>query len=155
MEVNNLEISFKYDNKQIKIAPNTFINGTNRLNFSYHSTPQKALYFVGWDNPAPNEIWTQGQGKYTSNWLPSFDDMNEKVIFELTITFNSKYQVLSNGVLKNKQSTNNLTTWTYAMNHPMPSYLLALVVGDYSYTLEKVQVEYHCIITTTKKTACL
>ena len=137
LEVNNLEVPFKYDYKQIKIAPNAFMNGTNTLNFSYHSTPQKALYFVGWENPAPNEIWTQGQGKYTSNWLPSFDDMNEKVIFELTITFNSKYQVLSNGVLKNKQSTNNLTTWTYTMNQPMASYLLALVVGDYSYTLEK------------------
>ena len=137
LEVNNLEVPFKYDNKQIKIAPNTFMNGTNRLNFSYHSTPQKALYFVGWDNPAPNEIWTQGQGKYTSNWLPSFDDMNEKVIFELSITFNSKYKVLSNGILKNKQSTNNLTTWTYSMNQPMPSYLLALVVGDYSCTLEE------------------
>ena len=47
LEVNNLEVPFKYDNKQIKIAPNTFINGTNRLNFSYHSTPKKALYFVG------------------------------------------------------------------------------------------------------------
>ena len=90
LEVNNLVVPFKYDNKQIKIASNTFISGTNTLNFSYHSTPKKALYFVGWDNPAPNEIWTQGQGKYTSNWLPSFDDMNEKVIFELTITFNSK-----------------------------------------------------------------
>ena len=137
LEVNNLEVPFKYDNKQIKIDPNAFINGTNTLNFSYHSTPKKALYFVGWENPAPNEIWTQGQGKYTSNWLPSFDDMNEKVIFELTITFNSKYQVLSNGILKNKQSTNNLTSWTYSMNQPMPSYLLALVVGDYTYTLEK------------------
>lgn len=137
LEVNNLVIPFNYDNKQIKIDPNTFINGTNTLNFSYHSKPQKALYFVGWDNPAPNEIWTQGQGKYTSNWLPSFDDMNEKVIFELTITFNSKYKVLSNGILENKQSTNNLTTWTYSMNQPMPSYLLALVVGDYSYTLEE------------------
>ena len=137
LEVNNLVVPYKYDNKQIKIASNTFISGTNTLNFSYHSTPKKALYFVGWDNPASNEIWTQGQGKYTSNWLPSFDDMNEKVIFELTITFNSKYQVLSNGILKNKQSTNNLTTWTYIMSQPMPSYLLALVVGDYSYTLEK------------------
>lgn len=137
LEVNNLVIPFNYDNKQIKIDPNAFINGTNTLNFSYHSTPKKALYFVGWDNLAPNEIWTQGQGKYTSNWLPSFDDMNEKVIFELSITFNSKYKVLSNGILENKQSTNNLTTWTYSMNQPMPSYLLALVVGDYSCTLEE------------------
>ena len=64
-----------------------------------------------------------------------------KAIFELTITFNSKYKVLSNGILKNKQSTNNLTTWTYSMNQPMPSYLLALVVGDYTYTLEKAEAK--------------
>lgn len=137
LKVNNLQVPFKYDNKQIRINSNSFRDGANQLTFSYHAMPKKALYFVGWDNQAPNEIWTQGQGKYTSNWLPSFDDENEKVIFELTIAFNSNYQVLSNGVLTNKQTTNNLTAWTYAMNHPMSSYLLALVVGDYEFINEK------------------
>ncbi len=137
LKVNNSQVPFKYDNKQIRINSNSFRDGANQLTFSYHAMPKKALYFVGWDNQAPNEIWTQGQGKYTSNWLPSFDDENEKVIFELTIAFNSNYQVLSNGVLTNKQTTNNLTTWTYAMNHPMSSYLLALVVGDYEFINEK------------------
>jgi aminopeptidase N len=38
------------------------------------------LYFVGSEAADDLQIWTQGQGKYTSNWFPSFDDVNEKVI---------------------------------------------------------------------------
>ncbi len=66
-----------------------------RLRFT--AKPKKALYFVkrneNWN------IWTQGQGKYTSNWLPSFDDVNEKVEFDITITFDEDYRVLANGRL--------------------------------------------------------
>jgi aminopeptidase N len=37
------------------------------------------LYFVGSEAADDLQIWTQGQGN-TSNWFPSFDDVNEKVI---------------------------------------------------------------------------
>ena len=78
MEVNNLEVPFKYDNKQIKIDPNAFINGTNTLNFSYHSTPKKALYFLGWENPAPNEKFgLKVKANTPLIGYPVFDDMNE------------------------------------------------------------------------------
>jgi aminopeptidase N len=49
------------------------------------------------------QIWTQGQGRYTSNWFPSFDDVNEKMIFNLSISYDSSYQVISNGQLVEKQ----------------------------------------------------
>ena len=35
--------------------------------FTYEAEPKQTLYFFG------NEIWTQGQGKYTSHWLPSME----------------------------------------------------------------------------------
>lgn len=133
LKVNKEAVSYSYDNKQIKITPQCFRNGKNTVTFSYKSYPKKALYFVGWDNDAPNEIWTQGQGKYTSNWLPSFDDVNEKVIFELGVNFNSNYTVISNGVLKEQTTAKNMTSWNYSMHKPMSSYLVALVVGKYDY----------------------
>ncbi len=102
-----------------------------QLTFEYTATPDKALYFVGWDNAGSNQIWTQGQGKETSHWLPSFDDVNEKITLDLTIRFNKKYQVIANGLLKDEQLNSNVKTWHYTMNNPMSSYLIALVIGDF------------------------
>ena len=101
------------------------------------------MYFIDWNlkvkNGAGNkQIWTQGQGKYTSNWLPSFDDMNEKLIFNLNITFNKDYEVIANGKLMKKKAINNKEfLWKYRMTKPMSSYLVALAIGKYNYKEEK------------------
>ena len=43
--------------------------GKNTVEFSYEAQPRQTMYFV---NDGPDiQIWTQGQGKYTSHWLPS------------------------------------------------------------------------------------
>ena len=106
-------------------------NKKYQLSFTYQVSPKKALYFVGWDNEAPNQIWTQGQGKYTSHWLPSLDDTNDKIEFDLQVTFDKAYEVVANGALVNKTEKNGKITWTYDMERPMSSYLVALAIGDY------------------------
>jgi aminopeptidase N len=55
---------------------------------------KQALYFIGSQQTNDLQIWTQGQGRYTSNWFPSFDDVNEKMIFNLSISYDSSYQVI-------------------------------------------------------------
>ena len=110
--------------KLVLIFP--FSKGSNQLTFTYSARPKQALYFVA------DEIWTQGQGKYTSNWFPSFDDVNEKVIFNLEIAFDAKYQVISNGILKHKTINKDVVFWKYEMQKPMSSYLLMLAIGKWS-----------------------
>lgn len=104
------------------------------ISFDYEASPTKALYFITKDEE--HQIWTQGQGKYTSNWLPSIDDMNDKIEFNLSITFHKDYEVITNGKLIEKQTTNTVTTWHYNMQKPMASYLVALVVGKYHKKVE-------------------
>ncbi|GAA3559618.1 M1 family metallopeptidase [Snuella lapsa] len=113
-------------------------DSTYRVSFNYWVVPKKAMYFIGWDlerdgvsNVIKKQVWTQGQGKYTSHWLPSFDDMNEKVVFDLSITFNKDFEVVANGRLINKQFNDTTITWHYDMQEPMSSYLLALAIGRY------------------------
>jgi aminopeptidase N len=97
-----------------------------KLSFVYECIPKKALYFVD------DQIWTQGQGKYTSNWLPSIDDVNDKIEFDLSINHDNGYEVLSNGKLIKKEIGKEYTKWTYDMQQPMSSYLVALVIGKYN-----------------------
>lgn len=101
----------------------------NKLFIGYKAKPKKALYFVGKDGE--HHIWSQGQGKYTSNWIPSFDDMNEKLEFDISVVFDADYEVIANGTLTDKQINDSTITWHYDMQKPMSSYLAAVVVGKY------------------------
>jgi aminopeptidase N len=105
--------------------------GKNTVTFSYTAAPKQTLYFV--KDGDDDQIWTQGQGKYTSHWLPSFDDVNEKVIFNLSISYNTDYNVLANGILKNKVNQNTLQKWNYQMQKPMSSYLVMVAIGKYEH----------------------
>ena len=82
-------------------------------------------------NKGNGQIWTQGQGKYTSHWLPSLDDMNDKIEFDLSITFDFQYQVVSNGKLVKKEDSEFSSKWTFDMQKPMSSYLVAFGIGNY------------------------
>jgi len=128
--LNQKEVQYTNSGKQLLII-HPFQKGKNVLTFNYNATPKQALYFVGSETAGDTQIWTQGQGRYTSNWFPSFDDVNEKVIFNLEITFDSGYQVVSNGVLKQKKNQNNTIVWNYQMEKPMSSYLLMLAIGKF------------------------
>lgn len=125
-----------------------------QITFEYTATPKQALYFTY------DQIWTQGQGKYTSHWLPSIDDMNDKIEFDLGIKLAADLTAVANGVLVSKInrevqiaelkeqypeinidsilktspfiiSENQLDS--FDMKHPMSSYLVAFTLGNFQY----------------------
>lgn len=131
LALDNETVAFKNDGKKL-IIYNDFEKGENyKLSFIFFNAPKKAMYFLGWENEGKNQIWTQGQGKYTSNWLPSIDDVNDKMEFDLKFLAPKDYQVISNGELKSKSDNPGHFLWEYDMQHPMSSYLVAVVVGKY------------------------
>jgi aminopeptidase N len=130
VELNEKKVQFTTNGKQfLLIYP--FQKGKNTLSFEYKAIPKQTLYFVGSEAANNLQIWTQGQGKYTSNWFPSFDDVNEKMIFNLEVVFDSNYQVVSNGILHSKVNHEHSTYWKYTMQKPMSSYLLMLAIGKF------------------------
>ncbi len=82
-------------------------------------------------NHGNGQIWTQGQGKYTSHWLPSLDDMTDKVEFDLSLVFRKDYMVISNGKLIGKEERSGETKWKFDMQKPMSSYLVGFAIGDF------------------------
>jgi aminopeptidase N len=145
VKVDGKEVVFVNSGKELKIV-NHFQKGKNHLTFEYSAKPKQALYFVSIEN-SEVQIWTQGQGRYTSNWFPSFDDVNEKIIFNIGITYDKDYLVVSNGVLQNKTESNNEIHWQYGMKKPMSSYLLMLAIGKFEkkelQSKSKIPLEYY------------
>ncbi|MCF8321441.1 MAG: M1 family metallopeptidase [Flavobacterium sp.] len=136
LKINNIQVKFSNNRKQILLFDG-YKYGKNQLTFNYFVRPKQAMYFVGKGEQL--QIWTQGQGKYTSNWFPSFDDPNEKLIFNLDIKFNNRFQVVSNGKLENKIASQDNFIWNYRMKKPMSSYLIMLAIGKFEIKQEKSQ----------------
>ena len=138
VELNEKQIPFTTNGKELLLIY-SFQKGKNSIQFSYEAKPKQTMYFVGSEATDNLQIWTQGQGKYTSHWFPSFDDVNEKVIFNMDVSFDSKYQVISNGILKSKKGDKNNTHWKYQMQKPMSSYLLMIAIGKFEKTTLKAK----------------
>ncbi len=128
---------FGQNGKHLVIKKRFLEGNTYEIKIGFSSYSKKAIYFIDWKHhEGKKQIWTQGQGKYTSNWLPSIDDMNEKIEFDLSITFDKDYQVIANGNLTDKQINDSTVTWHYDMKKPMSSYLVALTIGKYNKKVE-------------------
>jgi aminopeptidase N len=136
LKLNGKPIKFFNTQKQLQIIF-PFKKGKNNLTFQYLAKPKQTMYFVGSEANDNIQIWTQGQGKYTSHWFPSFDDVNEKVVFNLNIVCNKDYQVISNGILKFKSGLDGLSVWQYQMQKPMSSYLLMLAIGKFEKNIQR------------------
>jgi aminopeptidase N len=131
--INGNLVNFKNSGSTLDLFEG-FKKGKNKVTFRYLAKPKQTLYFTGTDDNL--QIWTQGQGKYTSHWLPSFDDVNEKVVFNLSVKFQNGYNVISNGVFKNVNHKRNgyengFSTYNFQMQQPMSSYLVMLAIGNF------------------------
>lgn len=137
--INGKQVKSKNNNKELLLFEG-FKKGKNKLTFNYSATPKQALYFTGdWTIPSTSlgQVWTQGQGRYTSHWLPSFDDVNEKVVFNVEVSFDKNFVPSTKVVLINGELNNRLyksvfnKIWSYKMQKPMSSYLVMLAIGNF------------------------
>jgi aminopeptidase N len=101
-------------------------DSTYTAKFAYTAKPRQTLYFTG------DQIWTQGQGKDTSHWLPSIDDMNDKIEFDFTYRIQHIPTLIANGnLISFSEDPFGTKTYVYDMKQPMASYLVAFAAGDF------------------------
>ena len=134
VELDGKKADFTTMEKVISIKHRFKKGESHKLIIEYVAKPKQTVYYIGWDDDVKGneQIWTQGQGKYTSHWLPSFDDMEEKVEFDMTIETSKEFQVIANGELVMKSNeTEDYPVWHFDMQKPMSSYLLAFAIGHY------------------------
>lgn len=137
IKLNGKPVKYKNDNTFITIFPIPALTweSTDSLIISYEASPRKGLNFIGWNDPnnlSRKQIWSQGQGTDNRNWIPFYDEMNDKLTTELIVKFDKEYKVLSNGkFLGVKDNKDGTLTWHYLMSHPHAPYLVMLGIGKY------------------------
>lgn len=139
VKLNGVAQKFTNSEKGLSIFFNEKLNWNKSYNLEIHysAQPRKGLYFIGWNDPknlSRKQIWTQGQGIDNRHWFPCYDDVNDRLITETIIAFDTNYTVVSNGKLLSKKKNNKGEfVWHYAMSKPHVPYLVMLAIDKYAY----------------------
>ncbi len=149
--LNDKEVKFDTNDKGliVRFQPALKWETTHKLTITYEATPEKGMYFLGWNEPEPQvktlqsvrkQIWTQGQGIDNRYWIPMFDDMSDKVTSEILLSFNKEYKVLSNGkLIAAKEQKDGGVLWHYKMTNAHAPYLIMLAIGNFDIRATKTK----------------
>jgi alanyl aminopeptidase len=88
-----------------------------------------------------NYIFTQFEDMYARRAFPSFDEPGFKIPFQMTVMSPDKYTVLSNTLVNKRSVKEGWQTVEFNKTKPMPTYLVALAVGELdSYDIPNLSV---------------
>jgi aminopeptidase N len=85
---------------------------------------------VGWEELSDGVIVASQPGGAPS-WFPCNDRPSSKATYRMSVTTESAYVVLANGLLVDRRRGASRTTWTYEQSQPMATYLATVQIGRY------------------------
>ncbi len=106
---------------------------TLNLVVTYTAIPKSGMYFRrDPEHPKLYYVTTYGENGLHANWLPIYNDVNDKFSSEMVVTVPPPYVVISNGKLVEKRRRpDGQTTYHWLQTLPHSNYLIALYVGDF------------------------
>ena len=139
-------LPYNYDGQRLRVTfPESLQHGAPAtVEVDYGVTkPRLGLYFITPDAAYPHkpvQVWSQCQDEDARYWFPCFDAPNEKATTEMTVTVPQPYFALSNGTLLSTTRDEAAGTITYhwLQDQPHSTYLMTLVVGEFSERTEMV-----------------
>ncbi|WP_051205388.1 M1 family metallopeptidase [Salinimicrobium xinjiangense] len=149
--LNGEEVKYGNDEKRFWLTGKFSPAKEQQLSMRYTAEPKQTMYFIRTspqEEAAEFQVWTQGQGKNTSHWLPSFDDPAEKLEFDIAYIYPSGKWIIGNGELEaHQERKDSLALWQFNMDKPMSSYLVAMAAGDFEnetrYSKSGITMEFY------------
>ena len=129
-----IELDFLVEDRKLQIAMPVGIEPGDDLTIrvSYEAKPNTGLYFFAETKTRAAEAWNYGEGGRHYNWLPLFNDTNDRFTVDFRITVDEPYVVLGNGSLQGtKKDRDGSQTFHWMQDEPIPNYLLALNIGEF------------------------
>jgi aminopeptidase N len=137
------ETGFDYDGDVLAVKPDGPIAaGRHEVKIEYSSTPKHGVYFIHPDDAYPHklvQVWTQSESEAARYWFPCQDHPDDRSTTETIISVPEGYQVISNGKLISKQSTDGWAAFHWSESTPHSTYLNSFVVGKFVEIDERVE----------------
>jgi aminopeptidase N len=166
VSINNSVPDYTYDSSKIHFHfPAAYSPGdTLEITIRYTANPyydsattqfsspiNRGLYFINANNKdslIPQELWSQGETQYNSNWFPTLDVPDQKQTQEIYITADKRFTTLSNGTLVYSSfNQDGSRTDCWEMKQPMSTYLTMIAIGNWKITKDQwhdsIPVDYY------------
>ncbi len=104
-----------------------------RLDIRYEGNPAPLSGMwgeVGWEE-LTDGVLVAGQPTGAPSWFPCNDHPSQKAAYRFTVTTDSGYRAICNGVLVSRIDRSSRTTWVYEQAEPMATYLATVQIGRY------------------------
>ncbi|MGX7677820.1 M1 family metallopeptidase [Jatrophihabitans sp. DSM 45814] len=126
---------FTTSGRKLHIWPREALPVGSSLNIEIHYSgnpaPLPGLWGdVGWEE-LDDGVLVAGQPNGAPSWFPCNDHPSNKASYRISMTTDSPYQVVCNGVLTSKSVRASQTTWVYDQPEPMATYLASVQIGQY------------------------
>ncbi len=131
--ISRLNFSTENSKLEVQLDKNYSPQETLAVQISYDCQPNAGLYFMP-DPVTPGQyfIHTYGEGGLHANWLPIYNDVNDKFSSEMVVTVPRPYVVISNGrLIENRDLANDQRLFHWKQSLPHANYLIALYVGEF------------------------
>ncbi|HKR65833.1 MAG TPA: M1 family metallopeptidase, partial [Thermoanaerobaculia bacterium] len=79
-------------------------------------------------------LFTQFEATDARRAFPAWDEPGFKIPYEMTVTIPTLYDAVSNTPIASETKSGDAKTIRFAKTKPLPSYLIALAVGQFDYT---------------------
>ncbi|HIP36611.1 MAG TPA: M1 family peptidase [Crocinitomix sp.] len=112
---------------EVEIKPET-----KKVVIVYRTTPESEA--LQWLNPQQTAgkklpyLFTQGEAVLTRSWIPCQDTPSNRITYSAEVTCPSNLMAVMSATNPTEKSTEGY--FRFEMNNPIPSYLIALAVGD-------------------------
>jgi aminopeptidase N len=132
------ELCSSYDGRVIQVtwaeAPPT--GEPRRVVVSYEVVEPLTGMMFSWPNEhypdAPRFAATDHETERARYWLPCLDHPAVRTTLDLSVRADAEFTILANGLLESEETHEDGTkTARWTLDHPCPSYLLCLVVGEF------------------------
>ncbi|MFT3716685.1 MAG: M1 family metallopeptidase [Gordonia sp. (in: high G+C Gram-positive bacteria)] len=135
--VNRKAARFSHRSGKLSISPQSPIpaGGPMDVVIRYSGNPRPVRSDwgeVGWEELS-NGALCANQPNGAPSWFPCDDHPEAKATYLFTITADSPYYVLANGVQISTRRRGATTTWVYEQVEPMSTYLASIQVGQYEH----------------------
>ncbi|MDY3127263.1 MAG: M1 family metallopeptidase [Corynebacterium sp.] len=86
---------------------------------------------IGWEETNSGAL-VASQPNGAPSWFPCDDNPCEKATYDLKITADNPFTVISNGKLLGSKASGSTTSWHYQHKQPMATYLASIEVGEFT-----------------------
>lgn len=132
-------LPFSYNDTLLQIHFKTTLpkDSSQTLRVYYQGNPQKdgswgGFYYQGEYAYNLGVGFSANPHNYGRVWHPCFDNFKERATYTFRITTKGQQRAHCNGYLQSEQIKDNLTTRVWQQKQPIPSYLAAIAVANYT-----------------------